>query len=290
MRRKKRQPMLRRCQSGQALVEHMILWPTLVIVVLGTIQAALLYRDKATLNDVVLRAAREGAVNNARTGPMHTMMVKALVPLYLKRDPGAANYVLAEGRAFLDNQINPRNGNRIGNAPLHIEVISPNADVFNTFARDVYQLEDGCETNIRRRFGNDITRCREQRIRQIPNDNLNIRDAGLRNVTVAGQRVRMNIQDANLLKVRGHWCAPLAVPFMRSAFYHTFRRFSMLWSQDFWFFYASKREVRNHPHWGACTAKTVRNAALYAAGIESRKYYIPISADAVVRMQSPVRR
>ncbi|WP_158658064.1 TadE/TadG family type IV pilus assembly protein [Agarilytica rhodophyticola] len=277
-------------QGGQALVEHIILWPALVIVVLGTLQAVFLYRDKATFNDVVLRAAREGALHNARVGPMQQMMVKGLVPLYLKRNPNAANYLLAEGRAYLDNQINPRNGNRIGNAPIRMQVISPNADVFRRFARDMFQLQDGCEENIRRRRGNDITRCREQRFRQIPNDNLNIRSAGTTNVRVEGRTVRMNLQDANILKVRGHWCAPLTVPFMRAAFYNTLFRFNMLWSQDFWFFYASKREVRDHPHWGACAAKTVRNAGLAAAGVESRKYYIPISSDAVVRMQSPVRQ
>ena len=284
-------------QKGQAIVEHIILWPALVFVVLGSIQLTALYRDKATLNDVVFRAAREGALKNAQLGPMHIMMVKGLVPLYLPADPNVGDYLLSEAEAYVDNQINPRNGNRIGSAPVQVQIISPNRAVFDAFSTNMFEARmrrhggwvNGCEQSVQRRSGNDITRCSERSIRQIPNDNLNIRSTQLRNVRVAGENVQLNLQDANLLKIRGHWCAPLSVPLVRSAFYHTLFRLRMLWQQNFWWFHASKSEVRAHPHWGACQAKTARNAALAAAGVSSRVYYIPISSDAVIRMQSPVR-
>lgn len=279
-----------RYQHGQGLVEHIILWPALVILVLGTIQLTLLYRDKATLNDAVFRAAREGSLNNASVNAMNRAMVQGLIPLYLRQNPGVANYVRAEASAFLDNQIVPSSGRRIGNGPLRVEVITPTQAVFNSFATTMYELQSGCERNIRRvNRNNDRTQCREQRYRQIPNDNLNIRPSTQRNINMGGTTVRMNIQDANLLKIRGHWCSALTVPLMGAGFYHTWRRFSMWWNQNFWTFYNSKTTVRNHPHWNACVLKTTRNAVLNNRGLTSRKYYIPISSSAVVRMQSPVR-
>lgn len=277
-------------QRGQSLVEHVVLWPALVILVLGTMQLTLLYRDKATLNDAVFRAAREGSLNHADANTMNRAMVQGLVPLYLKKDPSVVNYLRAEGVAYLDNQINPVNGARIGDASVKVEIISPTREVFDVFAKNMYQLQDGCESDIRSiRNGNDRTRCREERHLQIPNDNLNIRSPTQRNISIDGETVRMHIQDANLLKVRGHWCAPMTVPLMGAAFYHTLSRVNMMWDQSFWAFYNTQDGVRDHPHWSACVAKTARNAVLSEAGVETRKFYIPISSDSVVRMQSAIR-
>ncbi|GLS24385.1 TadE/TadG family type IV pilus assembly protein [Marinibactrum halimedae] len=278
-----------KCQAGQGLVEHLILWPSLVFVVFGAIQLSLLYRTKATFNHVVFQAARHGATHNGNVNEMHKHMLRGLIPLYLKRDPSVTNYLQHMVTIYLDNQIRP-NGQRIGNSPLRMEVISPTQEIFNAFARNMYQLQEECP-RPQRTNGNDRSLCTEQRFNQIPNDNLNIRSSAIRTINLPNRElVRVNLQDANLLKVRGHWCAPLTMPLVASTFYHTLFRFRQLWNQNFWWFYASKPEVRNHPHWQACVRRTALNLAEVAAGTSVRIYYIPISADAVVRMQTPFRQ
>lgn len=271
-------------QRGQAIVEHIILWPTLILLVLGTLQMALLYRDKATFNDATFRAAREGALNHANIHAMNKKLVEGLVPSYQKRANGSA-YTAALTQAYSDNAIDPLTGALVGIvAGIDIEVISPNRSIFNAFSKEMYELEDGCENLIETvSRGNDRTRCRERGeklFKQIPNDNLHIRSDDTVNVVVGGENIPMNIQDANLLKIRAHWCAPLTIPFGRFALYQ--------WNRT-WQWVYENTGGNTHPHWRACQAKTQENAALSASGSEPRIMYIPVSSDSVIRMQSPVR-
>lgn len=269
-------------QRGQALVEHIILWPSLVLLTLGTLQMAFLYRDRATFNDAVFRAAREGSLQNAFEAPMNQKLVESLVPLYLRRDPGIASYAGAFARAYTDNAVNPLNGRKLrALSGIDLEIVSPNRDVFDRFARNMYTLENGCEQDVQRvSRGNDRTRCREVQFRQIPNDNLNIREDATESVTIAGESVELNIQDANLLKIRGHWCAPLVVPFGRDAFY---------WARRTWHALYSDSGGRSHDHWRACQNRTRVNAIAASSGLAWRTLYIPVTSDSIVRMQSPVR-
>lgn len=85
----------------------------------------------------------------------------------------------------------------------------------------------------------------------------------------AGQTVDINLQDANLLKIRSHWCSGLEVPFVNRMIYGVV---TSLFSQP-------------GPHARACQFKT----NLLSAGGVTRAYYVPISSDSIVRMQSPVR-
>lgn len=274
-----------RRQRGQAIVEQIILWPTLILLTLGTVQLALLYRDKATFNDAVFRAAREGSLSYAYRNTMNKKLVEGLVPLYQKRGAGETQYAAAFTRAYLDNAIDPITGNDTGIvAGIKIETISPNRSIFNAFSKVMFELEDGCEKLIENvPQGNNRTRCRsmgEKSFRQIPNDNLNIRPPEYKTVVVMGESVSMNLQDANLLKIRAHWCAPLSVPFGRFALYQ--------WNRTWRAVYESLGGMA-HPHWAACKAKTDANALLSASGSVARVMYIPISADSIIRMQSPVR-
>jgi hypothetical protein len=273
-----------RRQRGQAIVEHIILWPTLVLLTLGTLQMALLYRDKAVLNDATFRAAREGALNYANIHSMNKKLVEGLAPLYQKKANGSA-YTAALTRAYEDNAINPLTGDLIGViAGVKIEITSPDRNVFNAFKTAMYELEDGCEKLVETvSRGNDRTRCRargEKLFTQIPNDNLHIRSNNPVNVVVGGESIPMNIQDANLLKIRAHWCAPLTIPFGRFALYQWHRTWQWVYENT---------GGNTHPHWPACRAKTQANAQLSASGSAPRIMYIPISSDSLIRMQSPVR-
>jgi hypothetical protein len=73
---------LRRDQRGAAIVETLIVMPVLVMVILGAIQAALIYEAKATLNHATLQAARSGAVNNANLNSIRGGLARGLLPLY----------------------------------------------------------------------------------------------------------------------------------------------------------------------------------------------------------------
>lgn len=271
---------MRKQQKGQALVELIALSMVLALLTLGTFQMALLYRDKATMNDAVFRAAREGALRHAFKNPMRLKLVEGLTPLYVKNNPSYASYLAAQLTTLAENMINPTTGAPIGSmAGVRIDIISPNRAVFDAFSDRMYSLEDGCESRVRNNSnGNPSTRCRERRYRQIPNDNLNIRASTLRTVNVGGKEVQLNLQDANLLKVKGYWCAPLIVPFANKIIY------DVLMNID-----PEVRINNRNPMLEACRTKTVLNRILSDAGATWRTYYIPITSDSVVRMQSPVR-
>ncbi len=280
-----------RHQKGQSLVEHLILWPALVFVVMFALQLGQLYTAKATVNTASLRAAREGALRHGDVLHMNRIFVEGLAPLYLRKDPNAINYGIAVGKSYAKNFVTA-NGTRLWGSGILIEVISPNQDIFNTFAANQYTLPTGCEASRTTRRNNpwERTSCRESSrpTRQIPNDNLNVRSAATRQVTVNGQSVHMNIQDANLLKIRAHYCVPLTIPFMRAAFYHTATNLRQMWNRD-WYTFFQTTEASRHPAYRTCIARTQRNSVSNNLGLTSRKYFIPVSADAVVRMQTPYR-
>jgi hypothetical protein len=272
-------------QSGQSIVELIILWPTLILLTLGTLQMAFLYRDKAVFNDAVFRAAREGALNHAYVNTMNKKLVEGLIPLYQKRAPTEAAYGDAFISAFRDNGIDPVSGNIIGlRASIKIDLIAPNRAIFSAFRVPMFELVEGCEDSIETvSRGNNRTSCArrgEVLFTQIPNDNLHIRAKATSSVVMNGENVRINLQDANLLKINAHWCAPLSVPFGRFALYQ--------WDRTWSWIYANLGGAE-HPHWPVCRAKTAANAEASARGEATRIMYIPISSDAIVRMQSPIR-
>src|SRR5688500_4519742 len=69
-------------QRGAAIAETLIVMPVLVMVILGAVQAALVYQAKATRNPAVLQAARSGAVNNADINSIRAGLARGLLPLY----------------------------------------------------------------------------------------------------------------------------------------------------------------------------------------------------------------
>jgi len=93
---------------------------------------------------------------------------------------------------------------------------------------------------------------------QIPNDNLLFRDSS----AVGGGT---NIQDANLLKIAVVYCYHLSFPFVREIIYNA------VVAGNF-----GRGGVLDHD----CTALTPR------AAIDSDKYFIPLRASAIVRMQN----
>lgn len=163
-----------RRQRGQSLVEFCVVVPTFIFLLLVIFQFVLIYRAKALLDFAALQAARAGAVSGVNAGEMRGALKMAMAPLYAT-SPDAAGAVAARAKVEL-----------LWANPLlspKIEVISPTRAAFNEFRERQY---DG-------RFA-------------LPNDNLAFRDT-----RVGGSRV--NVQDANILKIKVSYPMPLIVPF-----------------------------------------------------------------------------
>jgi hypothetical protein len=69
-------------QRGQAIVEYIILFPVMVLLILGTVQFALIYQAKATLDYATFMAARQGALKNAKKLYIKDGLAEGMTPLY----------------------------------------------------------------------------------------------------------------------------------------------------------------------------------------------------------------
>lgn len=228
-------------QRGSFIVESVWLWPVLVMLTLGVIQMGFLYNAKATMNNATFQAAREGSIKHADKGAMEKRLAYAMAPLYIKKSKDIVE--LASKRVYLQALMSVPLA-RIGK----IDIISPTKEIYREFEKTQYYLDN---------------KGRERRIKQMPNDNLNVRSASKNLVKAASGNVKINIQDANLLKIRGHWCYEMIVPFVNYVIYQTY----------------SALPGGKNPHWRACRTLSVVNDS----------YYLPVSSTSVVRMQTPIR-
>lgn len=176
----------RRQGRGQALVEYLILLPTLLLLVLGAIQFALLYRIKSTLNYATFIGARQGALKNASTTSIKDGIAAGMTPLFtFGPDMGS----MLKGRAIAMIEVfNP--------LTMKVTVVNPTADAATDFAVDDPE---------------DTSNPKKKKV--IPNDNLTYRP------TSAGSKSGISIQDANLMKIRVTYCAKLIVPLANVTIY-----------------------------------------------------------------------
>jgi hypothetical protein len=164
-----------RIQSGQSMVEFMIITPVMLLLVFGALQFALMYHAKTALNYAAFEAARAGALSNAQTAIIENAFARGMAPIYT-HDDTVAEVEQARDRVRRD----------ISNGLVFFEMINPNTNAFADFGVDLYG--DG-----------DI---------YIPNDNLMYRPIN------KGGTSEITVQDANLLKLRITYCYPLYVPFV----------------------------------------------------------------------------
>jgi hypothetical protein len=167
-----------RRSSGQAMVEYIILFPVLLLLVLGTIQIALIYQAKFTLNYATFMGARQGALKNAKMTAIKDGVAAGMTPLFMRWDgtgnPGLVS--LSKARVIAAIEVfNPMTST--------VEIINPTKKAFDDLAAGAAEL---------------------------PNDNLMYR---------SGLGDGMSIQDANLLKIRVTYCVKLVVPFANRLIY-----------------------------------------------------------------------
>ena len=190
-----------RTQHGASMTEFIIALPMFVLLIFIIAEFSLMYQAKLVLDVASLAAARMGAVSNGNAGKMESSAVLALAPLYT-HEPGKAGLMKGLARAELDARL-PRvqgttdflpqysdvllNGVGVGvGKVVKVDVLSPTAEMM----RDFGFVRDG--------------------VRLIPNDNLMYRSTELRN--------GVNIQDANLLKIRLTYLYELKMPLTRFFF------------------------------------------------------------------------
>lgn len=209
------------------MVEFVIVVPVFLFLVLGILQAVLLYRAKSTLDYAALEAARAGAVEGAGMTPIRRGLQRGLTPLFA-HEPTQAGLAQAFAQA----------GNDVANHAC-VEIINP--------------TQAAWQQHRERQHDNRFA---------IPNDSLAFRDARVDpNLGQPGRPASgVNVQDANLLKIRVVYDYPLVVPFVD----RVLRGASLL--------------VRG----GADTAMS-RTAG-------ETHYRLPLESYAIVRMQSPITK
>jgi TadE-like protein len=176
----------RKRQSGQSAVEMLIALPLLLMIIFGLVQWSFISRSKITLNTSTELAARAGALNYGNPGAMNRAFYHAMLPLFMQGKASLVGIVQANTRARIAAGLRSR-----------LTVLNPSAAVLKEYRkRTIYPLEN--------RFYDEI-----------PNDNLMYRPSTKK--TIDGG-IQMNIQDANLLKIKIEWCEELVVPVIGKLF------------------------------------------------------------------------
>ncbi len=165
-----------RFQSGQSATEFIIVTPLRLMLIFGSMQFALLYRAKITLNYATFQAARAGSFSNGNRIMMENALARNLAALYTR----STNIGTNEGDLFWAREMVRQ---EIINGFLWVQVLNPTPDAFAAG----FALDDNGD-------------------RIIPNDNLMYRDQ----ITPGG----LTIQDANLLQIRVSYCHRMIVPYI----------------------------------------------------------------------------
>jgi hypothetical protein len=160
--------------TGQSMVEFIIVTPVVLLLLFGALQFAFLYHAKTLLNYAAFESARTGAVSNARMSEMENAFARTMAAIHT-HNPTPDDVMCAREVVYKE----------IESGFVHIDVINPDPDS-NIFA----ELDDGSVSG-------DLV---------IPNNNLMYRS----DVSTTG----LTIQDANLLKIRVSYCYPLYVPYI----------------------------------------------------------------------------
>jgi len=161
-------------QHGQSLTEFLVAMFGFGLLLLGMLQAILLYRAKTTIDYAAMEAARAGALHGVDMGQMQKGLARGLTPLYATAtaSPSIAGTAEAYAKAYVATL-----------AFGTITVLSPTAASFDDFKEAQY---DGTMA--------------------LPNDTLNFRS------TAVGTAGGLSVQDANILKIQVSFTYPLIVP------------------------------------------------------------------------------
>jgi len=230
----------RRAAGGQALVEYIYVFPILIMLIFGAIQFGFIYQTKSTLNYATFNATRQGALNAGSMTAIVDGLTTGMMPMFAHSQLNGGNRNLA----LLKDAWKKANAEVTDPKITQITIVNPTAAALSAYRGD---SESGNE---------------------IPNDNLMYRST---NIAGGG----MNIQDANLLKVRVTYCYRMVVPVLNKLIYNL------------------AIDPPATPVVGATAADMLAssgggNTSRRCADI-ANEYRIPVTAEAIVRMQTPFK-
>lgn len=231
-----------RSQSGQSMVELLVILPVMLLLILATVQFALVYHAKITLNYAAYEAVRAGTLNGGKA----TLGVSQYE---------AVKEGFARGLAPLYSYFEPDSDHR---RSLHAPALSQ-VEAFQQGRSKVFAEFDSRFDLVRIERLNPTRQAFVDHMMDgfIPHDNLMYRSK------ISGGSSQMSVQDANLLHLRFTYWYPLYVPFINSLMFNTVICGKGL-AGDSW------SRWGGHP---ACRSDDPR---------------IPLTATAVMRMQSPI--
>ena len=93
---------------GQAMVEFLIVTPVFILLIFGTVQVALIYSAKTTLNYATFQAARIGALNNATYTGIRKGLTRGLAPLFTTSNSSRGPEVARDIACLLYTSPSPR--------------------------------------------------------------------------------------------------------------------------------------------------------------------------------------
>ena len=179
-------------QSGQGMVEFLVILPVMLLLIFGSIQFALIYHAKITLNYAAFEAGRAGTLGYGKFDEVKEGFARGLAPLYSYFESDIDIRKKREGRTAEDQvEAFQMARNKIyeefdsDNKLIRIERLNPTDNAFNTFTK-------------------------------IHNDNLKYRSS-----TPQGKS-HVSLQDANLLHLRITYWYPLYVPLVNNLIFNKF--------------------------------------------------------------------
>ncbi|MFC0399679.1 TadE/TadG family type IV pilus assembly protein [Paraburkholderia rhizosphaerae] len=239
-----------RTQRGQAISEFIVIAPVMLFLAFAVVQFVLLYQAKATLDVATLEAARAGAVSHGSMTAMEDGLARGLAPLYARRaDSDGARAALTQAQA------------NVVRASL-ITIVSPTREMLEDFARPRFYPAEGIRYN------------------EIPNDTLMYRSPAV------GPHSQVAIQDANLLKIRVHYCHDMYVPLVNKVLYYAVNVIGNVAADGV---FAREPADARHDAYGAPRRPDLMCRTKLADGIETGRWPLALESEAIVRMQSSYR-
>jgi hypothetical protein len=232
------------------MTEFLIVAPLLLFFGFVTVQFVLLYQAKSTLDVAALEAAREGAVKHGSMSAMQAGLARGLAPLYARHaDATGVQSALLAAQGDVTKR-------------AAIEIVSPTAAMTRDFARSRFYPDEGVTHD------------------EIPNDTLMYRD------TSRGAESGVDVQDANLLKLRVHFCFDMIVPIANKVLYYATNVIGNVAANGV---FSREPADANVDAYGSPRRPDSLCKTTLADGLQDQRWPIALESEAIVRMQSPFR-
>lgn len=225
--------------SGTGTIEFLVIFLLFAGLFLGLFEMTRIHRTKHVLNTATFAAARSGSLHHARVDAMNAELANGMTPVLMTSGRSAESLVLARQRAAA----------LLAPPGTGVQIVSPTRQTYEHFRRPQWTRFEG--------------QAADSWQLAMPNDNLRQRPRETSSVADGSGMSEINLQDANLLKIRSVWCHRLVTPVLDRVI------FDILTAPLF----IGERQRACMP---------LRSVS----GQDIPGFYVAISADAIVRMQS----